>query len=40
MNYHVFKEKLISEFKKYDIEINNRTIAIIFKVLCDLSIIY
>ncbi|MEG1141835.1 MAG: hypothetical protein RSE41_05240 [Clostridia bacterium] len=39
MNYDCFKEKLSTEFKKYNITINNKIIAIIFKVLCDLNII-
>lgn len=38
MNYDVFKENLINELNKYGIEINNRTVAVIFKVLCNLNI--
>ena len=39
MNYDIFKEKLINELSKYGIEINNRTIAVIFKILNDLNVI-
>lgn len=39
MNYDDFKKALIKNLEKYNIKINNKTIAIIFKVLCDLGII-
>ena len=39
MSYDNFKEVLSNELVKYSIKINNKTIAIIFKVLCDLNII-
>lgn len=39
MNYDNFKETLLNELEKYNIKINNKSIAIIFKVLCDLDII-
>lgn len=39
MNYDNFKDILSNELKKYNITINNKIIAIIFKVLCDLNII-
>ncbi|SCH68337.1 Uncharacterised protein [uncultured Clostridium sp.] len=39
MNYDDFKKALIKNLEKYNIKINNKTIAIIFKVLCDLDII-
>lgn len=38
MNYDNFKDILSNELKKYNITINNKIIAIIFKVLCDLNI--
>lgn len=39
MSYENFKEVLLNELEKYSIKSNNKTIAIIFKVLCDFNII-
>ena len=39
MYYDNFKETLSNELEKYNMKINNKTIAIIFKVLCDMNII-
>lgn len=39
MNYDNFKDILSNELQKYNIKINNKAIAIIFKVLSDLNII-
>lgn len=39
MNYDNFKEILSNELKIYNVKINNKIIAIIFKVLYDLNII-
>lgn len=39
MIYDNFKEMLSNESKKYNVTIDNKIIAIIFKVLSDLNII-
>ena len=39
MIYDNFKEMLSNEFKKYNVTIDDKIIAIIFKVLSDLNII-
>lgn len=39
MIYDNFKKMLSNEFKKYNVTIDNKIIAIIFKALSDLNII-
>ncbi|WP_272865540.1 hypothetical protein [Clostridioides difficile] len=39
MEYDIFKDKLKEELNKHKINLNNKTIAIIFKTLKDLDII-
>lgn len=39
MEYDIFKDKLKEELCKYNINLNNKIIAIIFKVLNELDII-
>ena len=39
MNYEVFKTNLKEELSKHNLNLNNKIIAIIFKVLKDLDII-
>lgn len=39
MKYDDFKKALSDDLEKYNIKANNKIIAIIFKVLCDLDII-
>lgn len=39
MKYDDFKKALSDELEKYNIKVNNKIIAIIFKVICNLNII-
>ena len=39
MNYEIFKTKLKEELSKHNLNLNNKIIAIIYKVLNDLNII-
>ena len=39
MSYEKFKRLLTEELNRYDIKLNNKTIAIIYKVLSNLNVI-
>lgn len=39
MEYEIFKDNLKNELSKYNINLNNKIIAIIFKTLNDMDII-